>query len=174
MVDREVAACLDAARVSFCLIGNRALVAHGCMPRDGQVELLTVDGAVLRTLFWPDELGAQVSLGAPNDPVIGRVRWARVPDHELIAGSTHAMVFATDNARPHDGIGCRVATPLGLILLALDQGGPGSRADVVELIRAVEHARGGPWRPRIDEHLRLLPEAGRQSWQLALRDLDHR
>ena len=174
MVDREVAACLDAARVSFCLIGNRALVAHGYASHDGGVELLTVDGAVLRQLFWPDGLGAQVSLGEPNDPVIGRVCWARVPDHELIVGSTHAMVFAVDNARPLAGIGCRVATPLGLILLALDRGGPGSRADVVELIRAEAVERGGQWHPRIGEHLPLLPEEGRQSWQLVLRDLDQR
>ena len=52
--------------------------------------------------------------------MIGRVRWARVPDHELIVGSAHAMVFAVDNARPasHEDSACRVATPLGLILLA--------------------------------------------------------
>ena len=174
MVDRDVAACLDAARVSFCLIGNRALVAHGYASRDDGVELLTVDGAVLRSLFWPDGLGAQVSLGAPNDPVIGRVRWARAPDHELIVGSTHAMVFAVDNARPLAGIGCRVATPLGLILLALDRLGADQLHDVGTAAGPTAVERGGQWHPRIGEHLPLLPEEGRQSWQLVLRDLDQR
>lgn len=172
MVDRELVRHLDAARVGFCLIGDRALAVHGCTPRNGAVELLTVDEAVLRPLFWPDALGPQVTLGQPRDVVRGGVRWARLPDHQLLVGSSHAMVFAADNARHHDELGYRVATPLGLILLALDRGGPGSRADVVELIRAEEKKRDGRWRPRVEEHLRFLPEAGRQSWQLALRDLD--
>jgi hypothetical protein len=172
MVDRELVTCLDAARVSFCLVGDRVLAVHGCAPRNGGVELLTVDQAVLRPLFWPDALGPQVTLGEPGDAIRGRVRWTRVPDHELVVGSTHAMVFAVDNARYHDDLGVRVATPLGLILLALDRGGPGSRADAVELIRAERTRRAAPWLPKVEDHLPFLPEAGRESWQLVLRDLD--
>jgi hypothetical protein len=172
MVDRELVARLDAARVSFCLIGDRALVLHGCAPHNGGVELLAVDEAVLRPLFWLDTQEPHVTLGQPGGTVLGRVRWGRIPDHELVVGSAHAMVFAVDTSRYHDDLGCRVATPLGLVLLALDRGGPGSRADVVELIRAEEAKRDGRWRPKVEEHLRFLPEAGRQSWQLVLRDLD--
>ena len=172
MIDRELLARLDAARVRFCLIGDRALAAHGCAPRNGGVELLTVDEAALRPLFWADAQEPRVTLGQPGDAVLGRVRWAGIPGHELVVGSRDAMVFAVDTARQHDAIGCRVATPLGLVLLALTRGGPGSRADAVELIRAEEARRDGRWHPKVEEHLRFLPEAGRQSWQLVLRDLD--
>ncbi len=178
MVDRELAARLAAARVSFCLIGDRALALHGCVRRNGPVELLTVDEVVLRPLFWPDGRRPDVTLGAPGDPVAGRLRWAGPSGHELIVelvvGSGHAMVFALDTARFVDAIGCRVATPLGLILLAFERGGPGSRADVVELIRAQEAKLGKSWRPPVEEHLDHLPPAARQSWHLAALDLGSR
>ncbi len=174
MVDRELVTRLDAGRVKFCLIGESALVAHGCGPRDGDVELLAVDQAVLRPLFWAEADRAKVTIGQPDDAVEGRVRWARVPDHVLLVGSVHPMVFAVDTARPLDGVPCPVATPLALVLLALSRGGPGSRADVVELIRAQERRRNGRWRPRVEQHLRFLPEAAGHSWQQVLRDLDGR
>jgi hypothetical protein len=174
MVDRELVARLDAGRVKFCLIGDRALVAHGCAPRDGDVELLAVDPAVLRPLFWAAADGPRITIGQPDDAVEGRVRWQRVPDHVLLVGSVHPMVFAVDTARPLDGAPCPVATPLALILLALSRGGPGSRADVVELIRAQQRRRDGRWRPKVEDHLRFLPEAAEQSWLHVLRDLDGR
>lgn len=171
MVDRGLMARLDAARVSFCLVGDHALALHGCGMRDGAIELLTVDEAVLRPLFWPEATQPDAVMGEPGDPVRGRVRWAAVPGHTLLVGSGHAMVFAVDTARAHPAAGCRVATPLGLVLLILARGGPGSRADVVELIRAQEAWRGGRWRPAVEEHLYGLPDAACASWEHVLRDL---
>jgi hypothetical protein len=171
MVDRRLLARLDAARVSFCLIGDRALVVHGCAPRDGGVELLTVDDSVLRPLWWEGGPRPVVSLGAADDHVLGRLRFEGTPPHELVVGRRHAHVFAVDTARLHLPLGCRVATPLGLVLLALDGGGPGSRADIIELIRAQEAALGRPWRPVLRDHLAHLAPAARGSWHHVELDL---
>jgi hypothetical protein len=171
MVDRRLIARLDAARVSFCLIGDRAMVVHGCVPRDGDVELLTVDDAVLRPLLWEGGPTPAVSLGDAADHVLGRLRFEGTPAHELIVGRGHAHVFAVDTARPHAEIGCRVATPLALVLLALDRGGPGSRAEIIELIRAQEQRLDRPWRPAVRDHLAHLPPAARTSWHHVELDL---
>src|SRR5262245_34244918 len=111
MVDRELAARLDGARVSFCLMGARALAAHGVPLREGdaKVELLTVDTDVMRPLFWPDGLRPEVRLGGASDHHVGLLRWPRAPAHELLVGRGHAMIFAVDTAHPNDELGCRVA-----------------------------------------------------------------
>jgi hypothetical protein len=171
MVDRQLIARLDAARVSFCLIGDCALAVHGCAPRSGDVELLTVDDTVLRPLFWEGHQKPVVDLGDPADHVIGRLRWDATPAHELLVGRSHAMVFACNTARPHDELGCRVATPRGLVLVLLDLGGAGSRADIVELIRAQEARLDRPWRPPVQGHLEHLPPAARASWHHVELDL---
>jgi len=46
MVDGRLIARLDDARVSFCLIGDRARAVHGCAPRSTDVELLTLDETI--------------------------------------------------------------------------------------------------------------------------------
>jgi hypothetical protein len=164
MVDRRLIARLDAARVSFCLIGNRALAVHGCPPRNGDVELLTVDDAVLRPLFWDAGPTPSVTFSDSGGPIVGRLHWDGTPAHDLVVGRGHASVFAVDTARMHEEVCCRVATPLGLVLLALECGGARSRADVVDLIRAQEARLERPWRPRVPNHLESLAPAARSSW----------
>jgi hypothetical protein len=171
MVDRQLIARLDAARVSFCLVGNCALAVHGCAGRDGDVELLAVDDAVLRPLFWEGGPAPTVVLGGPHEPVVTRLHWDGTPAHDLIAGRGHAMVFAVDTARLHEEAGCRVATPLGLVLLALEFGGARSRADIVDLVRAQEARFDRPWRPRVPYHLERLAPAARTSWHQVELDL---
>ncbi len=172
MVDRQLIAWLDTARVSFCLIGDLALVVHGCAPRDGHVELLTVDDVVLRPRFWESGPARDMTLlDGADDPVAAELRWDRTPPHALLVGRRHPMVFVVDTARPNDELGCRVATPLALVLLALDRGGPGSRADIVELVRAQEERLGRPWRPAVAGHLQYLSPTARNSWHHAELDL---
>jgi hypothetical protein len=175
MVDRRLIAWLDAARVSFCVIGDLALVVHGCAPRDGDVELLTVDDLVLRPLFRESGPAHELTvLDGGDDHIVAELRWNGTPAHTLLVGRGHPMVFVVDTARPHDELGCRVATPLGLVLLALDRGGPGSRADIVELVRAQEERLGRPWRPAVAAHLEHLLPAARTSWHRAELDLGAR
>lgn len=171
MVDRQLIARLDAGRVRFCLVGDRALVVHGCAPGAGDIELLSVDDTVLRPLFWDGAQKPMVNLGGAGDPDLGTLRWDLTPPHQLAVGRSHAAVFAVDTARPHAALGCRVASPLGLVLLALQRGGPGSRADVVELIRAQEAWLDRPWRPAVASHVEHLPPAARVSWHQAELDL---
>jgi hypothetical protein len=170
MVDRRLIARLDAARVSFCLVGERARAHHDAGHRDGDVELLVVDDAVLRPLFWDGAPTPRVRLGGPGDPDLGALRWELEPPHQLRVGRNHAAVFTVDTARHAPELGCRVATPLGLVLLALEHG-PRSRAEVVQLVRAQEARIDRPWRPDVAPHLRQMSAAARATWHQAELDL---
>ncbi len=167
MVDRRLIARLDAARVSFCLIGDRAREVHGCPPRGGDVELLTVDESVLRALLWQDAPRPRIDLG-DGDPWMGRLHWDFTPAHHLLVGRDHAAIFAVDTAKPNADLGCRVATPLGLLLLALEEDGSRSTTDVLELVRAQEARLGQPWRPAVDRHLGRMPPLASESWHHAV------
>src|SRR5262249_19719832 len=166
MVDHELAARLEGARVSFCLIGARALAAHGVPFRDddAKVELLTVDTDVLRPLFWPDGLRPEVHLGDAGDHQVGLLRWSGTPAHQLRVGRGHAMVFAVNTAHPNDDLGCRVATPLGLLLVALQTRGIDARADIEALVRAQEARLGVPWRPPVEDHLASMAPSAAAAW----------
>jgi len=171
MVDRPLVARLDAARVSFCLVGDHALVVHGCARRAGAVELLTVDPDVLRPLFWESEPAPVTELGDESRHVVARLRWDGTPAQILVVGRGHAMVYATSTARFDDDLGVRVATPLGLVLTLLDLGGPDSRADVLDLVRAREARLGNRWRPAVQEHLADMSPQARAAWHQIELDL---
>ena len=171
MVDRQLIARLDAARVSHCLVGGHALVVHGSASHPGDVELLTVDPDVLRPLFWQGYPAPVESLGEPHDPVAARLRWEGAAPHALIVGRGHAMVFAVDTARFDEALGLRVATPLGRMLVLLDVGGPASRVDVIQLIRAQEMRLDRPWRPPVQGHLEYMSPLARASWHQVELDL---
>ena len=168
MVDRRLIARLDAAHVRFCLIGDRARAVRGCAPHGGDVELLTLDESVLRPLFWENTPRPRVVLGGAGDPWIGRLHWEFTPAHRLLVGSDHAATFAADTAKPDEALGCRVATSLGLLLLALEEAGSRSTADVLELVRAQEAWLGQPWRPAVDRHLGRMPSLASESWHHAV------
>lgn len=170
MVDRRLIARLDAAHVSFCLIGDRARAVRGCARHDGDVELLTLDESVLRPLFWENALRPRMDLGV-GDRWMGRLHWDFTPAHRLLVGRDHAATFAADTAKPDEGLGCRVATPLGLLLLALEEAGSRSTADVLELVRAQEACLGQPWRPAVDRHLGSMPSLASDSWHHAVLQL---
>lgn len=171
MVDRQLIARLDAGRVSYCLVGDHALVVQGSAARHGDVELLTVDPDVLRPLFWDGHPTPAEELGDPHEPVVARLRWEGASPHVLIVGRGHAMVFAVDTARFHEEFGLRVATPLGRMLVLLDVGGPGSRVDVIQLIRAQEARLHRPWRPPVQGHLEHMSPVARASWHRVELDL---
>jgi hypothetical protein len=171
MVDRPLVARLDAARVSFCLAGDHALVVHGCAHRPTAVELLTVDPDVLRPLFWDGPPAPVTELGERSEHVVARLRWDGTPAHILVVGQGHAMVYATNTARFHEELGVRVATPLGLVVTLLDLGGPQSRVDILELVRAQESRLGRPWRPAVQEHLAHMSPLARAMWHQIELDL---
>ncbi len=171
MLDRQLVERLGAARVSYCLIGRLALAEHGVALREGdaRVDLLTVDPDVLRPLFWADGRQPEVELREAGDDTVGRLRWASSPPHELLVGRGHAMVFAVDTAHPNDHLGCRVATPLGLLLVALQRAGIGARTDIEALSRAQEARLGAPWRPPVEDHLASMAPSAAAAWNQIVR-----
>src|SRR5262245_31353037 len=110
MVDRPLVARLDAARVSFCLIGDSALVVHGCVRRPGAVELLTVDPDVLRPLFWQGPPAPVTQSAVESEHVLARLRWDGTPPDVLVVGRGHAMVYAANTARFHEDLDMAVAS----------------------------------------------------------------
>jgi hypothetical protein len=171
MVDRPLVARLDAARVSFCLAGDHALVVHGCARRPAAVELLTVDPDVMRPLFWQGQPAPVTELGEESDHVVARLRWDGTAPDVLVVGRGHAMVYATSTARFDEELGVRVATPLGLVLTLLDVGGLESRADILDLVRAQESLLGHAWRPPVEEHLPYMSPLALAAWQQIELDL---
>src|SRR5262245_17910646 len=171
MVDRPLVARLDAARVSFCIAGDHALVVHGCARRPAAIELLTVDPDVLRPLFWDGQQAPVTERGDESEHVVARLRWDGTPAHVLVVGRGHAMVYATSTARFHEELGLRVATPLGLVLTLLDVGGPESRADLLDLVRAQESRLGHAWRPAVQDHLGHMRPLARAAWHQIEPDL---
>ena len=171
MVDRELMERLRAARVSYCLIGPLALAEHGVPLREGdaRVELLTVDTDVLRPLFWPEGRCPAVDRSGPEDDLVARLRWAASPLQELLLGRGHAMIFAVDTAQPNAHVGCRIATSLGLLLVALQQNGFTARAEIDAVIRAQEARLGAPWRPPVEEHLASMAPSATAAWNQILR-----
>src|SRR5262249_55174837 len=163
-IDRQLVGYLTRAHVSFCVIGDLARAVLGCPARDGKVELLTVDTDVLRPLFWEDFRALTVLLGGDDDPWLGRLRWDGTPSHELIVGRGHTMVFTANTAKEQEDLGCRVATALGLVLLALERGGTAGVAEVHELVRAESARLGRPWRPPVEEHLPHMSAGAAASW----------
>ena len=164
MVDRRLIARLDAARVSFCLVGDRAREVYGCPPRGGDVELLTVDESVLRALLWQDAPRPRIDLG-DGDPWMGRLHWDFTPAHHLLVGRDHAAIFAVDTAKPNDDLGCRVATPLCLLLLALEEdGSPAPRLGW----RAPRRRGSTALAAAVDRHLGRMPPLASESWHHAV------
>ncbi len=171
MVDRQLIARLDAARASFCLVGDHALMLYGCTHRQGALELLAVDTDVLRPLFWDGLPPPMRDPAGSDEQVIAWLRWADATPCSLIVGRGHAMKFALDTARFHPGPGLRVATPLGLILVLLELGRPATRGDVLDLVRAQESRLGSPWRPPVQEHLAHMSPAALSAWRRIELDL---
>jgi|SRR5262245_26267902 len=171
MVDPELVERLGAARVSYCLIGPLALAEHGVPLRDGdaRVELLTVDTDVLRPLFWDEGRRPEVVPGSAEGDSVARLRWPGSPARELLVGRGHATIFAVDTAHPNDRLGCRVATPLGLLLVALEHRGLDARAEIDALIRAQDARLGAPWRPPVEDHLTAMAPSATAAWNQILR-----
>ena len=80
-------------------------------------------------------------LGDPTSRVVGRLRWDGTPAHDLVVGRS-ARDGVRRRHRPLRTRSSAAASPRrsGCMLVALDRGGPGSRADIVELIRAAGSA----------------------------------
>lgn len=174
VVDPDLVAYLEARHVGFCVIGGIALAVHGFARYTADVDVLTMDAAVLAPEFWSGTAVIEVRRGEGDDPLAGLVRWPSEPPHDLLVGRGHAMHFAVDTAVANATIGARVATPLALVLLKLEAGGPQDRNDILALVQAQETLAGAGWLADVPQHLPLLSAEARACWAHVAPDLERR
>jgi hypothetical protein len=172
VLDRALADHLERHRVRYCLIGGVALAVHGYARYTADVDLLTMDTRVLRDTLWNDAARTvEIRVAAADDPLGGLVRWPSAPPHDLLVGRGHAMQFAVDSARGEQTLGAPVATPLALVLLKLEAGGPQDRNDILALADAQLTLGTLDWRGAIDAHLPRMSEHARAAWTKLVPDL---
>jgi len=133
-IDPALRERLDRAGVAWCVIGGCALAARGYARFTADVDLLTMDGRVLEAEFWEGGESPELRIGDWEDPLRGVVRFHGEADVDLIVGVGHAMRFAVKTAEVHPTVGLPVATPLALVLLKLEAGGPVDRSDIIGLV----------------------------------------
>jgi hypothetical protein len=85
IVDRALAALLEASGVEWCLIGAAALAAHGYVRNTDEIDLLTLDASVLATQFW-GSAPVTIRRGDHDDPLLGSVVWPARPSRSLVSG----------------------------------------------------------------------------------------
>lgn len=172
MLDRPLVARLEERGVRFCVIGGIALAAHGYARYTADVDLLTMDRRVLDAAFWAGT-GSRAAIHAADadDPLGGVVRWAATLPHDLLVGRGHAMQHAVDTAVRDDVLDAPVATPLALVLLKLEAGGPHDRNDIVALAEAQTTLGSFDWRDAVPAHLPRLSAAARAAWERVVPDL---
>jgi hypothetical protein len=163
IVDPELARRLEAAQVSFCVIGAAALAAHGYARASDDIDLLTLETRVLEPGFWN---GAPVKIrkGDWDDPLAGSVLWPGAIQHDVIVGRGHAAREALRDAVQNDRLGARVATPLSIVLLKLEAGGAQDLYDILALMDRRRVIDGADWIDRISEHLPQLSSHAREAW----------
>ncbi|HZR82415.1 MAG TPA: hypothetical protein VFD92_15080 [Candidatus Binatia bacterium] len=171
MLDAALLRHLERSGVEYCVIGGVALAVHGYGRYTADVDLLTMDARGLRRDFWPDELVAEIRTGAADDPLGGLVRCATSPPHDVLVGRGYAMRMAVATAEPHRELGAPVATPLALVLLTLEAGGPQDRNDIVALVDAQRVLGTDRWVGDVPRHLARLSDAARACWQRVSADL---
>ena len=155
----------------FCLIGGVALAVHGFARYTADVDLLTMEGAVLDPGFWSGTATPEIRFGDVDDPLAGLVRWPGEPEHDLLVGRGYAMQLAVDSAASSSDLGCPVATPLALVLLKLEAGGPQDRSDILSLAEAQRVLGSVSWLAEIPRHLPHVSVEARACWERVEPDL---
>lgn len=163
---------LDAAEVSYALIGAHAMAARGYPRFTIDVDVLTTDARVLDAATWGPliEQGARVDRrrGDADDPLAGVVRivLADATNVDVVVGrwAWEQQVVARAERMHVLGVTIAVATTSDLILLKLAAGGHIDLHDAAALLAlgdrdrviADVEARLGDVRPDVRSHWRAL------------------
>ncbi|MDX9720918.1 MAG: hypothetical protein RBU37_09215 [Myxococcota bacterium] len=161
---------LDAEGVPYCLIGAHALALRGVARYTADIDFLTMHTQVLRTGFWPPELGAESRSGDDEDPLAGLVRFVN-PPVDLVVGRGHVMRDALEGAVFMPSVGCRVVTSLDLALLKLEAGGVQDLADLQLLLEA-RRLDGEELRHELAAQCHKLSAWGQRAWGKVIARLD--
>ncbi len=163
LVDPSLAALLQGAGVEWCLIGAAALATHGYARTTDDIDLLTVDARVLSAAFW-GSAPVTIRCGDNDDPLLGSVVWPAKPQHDVVVGKGHAAREALSTAPLNHRLGCKVATPLALVLLKLEAGGAQDLYDIVALVERRRALDGAGWFAEVAHHLPRLSVNARAAW----------
>jgi hypothetical protein len=138
MIDQELCEFLTRRKIPFVLIGAVALAIHGVARFTADVDLLTTDQSVLERGFWASYQGPvpESRTGGGEDPLLGVVRFATMPQHDLIVAQSPGARLALDEAVSLEGLPCLVASPLALLALKAEAGAPQDAYDSRALLEA--------------------------------------
>jgi hypothetical protein len=125
------------------LIGAAAMAVHGVSRSTADVDLLTVDGTVLRGELWSSlqarGLQVRVNRGDSDDPLAGTVRMTDGTQTVDVVVGRHAWqsdILAAAITSSVGGLDLPVARAADLILLKVHAGGPKDLWDVHSLLEA--------------------------------------
>ena len=149
MTIEPVTRVLDAAEVSYALIGAHAMAVRGYPRFTVDIDLLTTDARVLDAATWVPliELGARVDRrrGDHEDPLAGVVRIVLADDTniDVVVGRWvwEQQVVARAERMTVLGVTIAVPTTSDLILLKLAAGGHLDLHDAAALLALADRAR---------------------------------
>ncbi len=171
-INSDVRERLDRNGVAWCMIGGSALAALGYARFTVDIDLLTMNDRVLDAKFWDGSDMPEIRIGDEDDPLRGVVRFHSEPGVDLIVGAGHAMRFAVDSAEIHPALGWRVATPLAMVLLKLEAGGPMDRSDIIGLVDVRRQLGSVEWLNEILQHVPKLSREARACFEALAPHLD--
>ena len=168
LLDRVSALLVDAG-IPHALIGAAALAAAGVARSTFDVDLLVLDGSVLRATAWAplhDE-GASIEIrsGDDDDPLRGVVRIEAAAERpvDVIVGRHQWQARVLERALRPD-TGPPVAAPRDIVLLKLYAGGSQDLWDVRELLQAERAER---LIADVETDLVDMPQSMRDRWMTA-------
>ena len=162
LIPPELSRHLAERQIPYALIGAMALARHGAARYSADIDLMTMRPEVLAADFWvgfPDR--PELRRGDLEDPLGGVVRWSGPRPVDLIVGKGAAMAFAVQTAALDAPLGIPVVTPLALLLLKLEAGGPQDRYDILSLVAAQRALNGAPWLTELSGQESLLSASAR-------------
>ena len=165
MIDRDITGRLEELGIRYAVIGAVGLAAHGWSRYTADVDLLTLERRVLEPATWAGLPVPEIRTGGPDDPLVGLVRFDAEVVHDVIVGRGHAAHVAVDTAVRHSTLACPVATPLALVLLKLEAGGPQDRHDILGLVTAQRDLNGASWLSDVAAHVTSLSPEARALWR---------
>ncbi len=166
----EVVSRLELASLGHAMIGATAMAALGASRSTQDLDILTVDRAVLRHSFWRplESSGASVEVrtGDIQDPLVGVARVTREGDRpvDVIVGEApwQERILSEASRRKVADVEVPVVDEVGLVLLKIYAGGPQDRWDIEQLMANSRNREKTT--ELIDERVADLPPRCRRLW----------
>jgi len=166
----KVAAHLVVRRVTFAAVGGAALAVRGVSRSTFDVDLLTMDTAVLAEAFWAlverDGATIEVRRGDADDPLRGLVRLVSRDERsvDVVVGRGAWQESVVKRADPFDILEARipVVRASDLILLKLHAGGTQDLWDVKQLLDA---DRDGEIVHEVQSRIAEVPRGAAIAWK---------